>query len=196
MYSFICGGIIPKFIGETAKMDINKISVGENAPDIINVIIEIPEHYVPVKYEIDKDSGAVMVDRFMAAPMFYPANYGFVPHTLSPDGDPIDVLVVTPYPLVIGSVISARPVGMLDMTDESGQDHKILAVPTNDLCVQYAEIKNYSDLPAMLIKQISHFFEYYKKLEPGKWVRIDGWEDADAAKQAITESITAYKNES
>jgi len=173
-------------------MNIDNIPVGKDAPNDVNVIIEIPANTAPVKYEIDKDSGALMVDRFMAARMFYPANYGFVPHTLADDGDPIDVLVVTPHPLVHGAVISARPVGVLIMSDEGGGDVKIVAVPAGKLSTEYDDVKNYTDLPHLLVKQIEHFFEYYKKLEPGKWVKIDEWADADAARKAIQESIDAY----
>ena len=173
-------------------MNIDSIPVGKDAPNNVNVIIEIPANASPVKYEIDKDSGALMVDRFMAAPMFYPANYGFVPHTLADDGDPIDVLVVTPHPLVHGSVIPSRPVGVLNMSDEGGGDVKIVAVPAGKLSTEYDNVENYTDLPPLLVQQIEHFFEYYKKLEPGKWVKIDDWADAAAARQAIQESIDAY----
>lgn len=173
-------------------MNIDKLSVGKDVPNNVNVIIEIPANASPVKYEVDKDSGALMVDRFMTAPMFYPANYGFVPHTLADDGDPIDVLVVTPEPLVHGCVIPARPVGVLNMSDEGGGDVKIVAVPAGKLSTQYDNIQNYTDLPELLLQQIEHFFEHYKQLEKGKWVKIDDWADADAARQAIQESVEAY----
>lgn len=173
-------------------MDIDKISIGDDVPNALNVLIEIPAQYVPVKYEIDKHSGAVVVDRFMAAPMFYPANYGFVPHTLADDGDPLDVLVVTPVPLVQGCVIAVRPVGMLNMRDEEGEDHKIIAVPAGKLCREYEHIMEYTDLPNMLIQQIGHFFEFYKKLEPGKWVEINSWEGSEVAKNMVMESIESY----
>jgi inorganic pyrophosphatase len=174
-------------------MNIDNLAVGKDVPNSVNVIIEIPAHASPVKYEVDKDTGAVMVDRFMSAPMFYPANYGFVPHTLSDDGDPVDVLVVTPVPLVHGCVIPARPVGILNMSDEAGQDAKILAVPAGKLSTEYNDIESYKDLSPLLINQIQHFFEHYKELEAGKWVKVDGWADADAAKAEILESIRRYE---
>lgn len=174
-------------------MNMDNIAVGKDVPESVNVIIEIPANAEPVKYEVDKDSGALMVDRFMSAPMFYPANYGFVPHTLSDDGDPVDVLVVTPTPLVHGCVIPARPVGVLQMSDEAGQDAKIVAVPAGKLAPEYKDITSYTQLPELLINQIQHFFEHYKELEPGKWVKVDGWEDADAAKQEILDSVKRYE---
>lgn len=170
-------------------MDTTQISAGKDVPNDINVIIEIPAHSDPVKYEVDKDSGALFVDRFMATCMHYPCNYGYIPNTLSDDGDPADVLVVTPFPLVHGAVIRVRPVGMLKMTDESGEDAKILAVPVDKLSVLYRNVQQAEDLPALLLEQISHFFEHYKDLEAGKWVKVDGWADADAAKQEILDSI-------
>lgn len=173
-------------------MDLSKIPAGKNAPDDINVVIEIPANSSPVKYEVDKASGAVLVDRFMATPMFYPANYGFVPNTLGEDGDPLDVLVVAPYPVVPGAVIRCRPVGVLNMTDESGKDAKVLAVPHDKLSALYKDVKEATDLPALLLAQIKHFFENYKALEPGKWVKVDGWSDAAAAKAEITKAIAAY----
>ena len=173
-------------------MSLNAVPAGKNLPDEVNVIIEIPAQADPVKYEVDKDSGAVFVDRFMATCMHYPANYGYVPHTLSDDGDPVDVLVVTPYPLLSGSVIKCRPVGVLNMTDESGQDAKVIAVPVDKLSTIYTDVKGTSDLPPLLLKQIEHFFEHYKDLEPNKWVKIDGWADANAAKKEITDSVTRY----
>jgi len=173
-------------------MIIDNLAVGKDVPNNVNVIIEIPTNASPVKYEVDKDSGALMVDRFMSSPMFYPANYGFIPHTLADDGDPIDVLVVTPDPLVHGCVIAARPVGVLVMSDEGGGDVKIIAVPAGKLSREYDHIQNYTDLPALLVEQIEHFFEHYKRLEKDKWVKIDEWADADAAKKAILESVEAY----
>ncbi len=175
-------------------MIIDKIPVGKSVPDNVNVIIEIPALSAPVKYELDKDSGALYVDRFMSAPMFYPANYGFIPHTLAEDGDPTDVLVVTPTPLMHGCVIPVRPVGVLKMSDESGTDAKIVAVPADKLSSGYRDIQSYTQLPALLIQQIQHFFERYKELEPGKWVKVDGWEDVDAAKAEILASIERYNN--
>ena len=172
-------------------MSYNDITPGKSAPGDINVIIEIPANSPPVKYEIDKDSNELLVDRFMGTPMFYPANYGYIPNTLSEDGDPLDVLVVTPYPVINGSVIRCRPVGILKMSDESGKDAKLIAVPHSKLTPLYDHIKEYKDLPELLIKQIEHFFENYKDLEPGKWVKVDGWDNATAAKTEIEKSIAA-----
>lgn len=174
-------------------MSLNSVSAGKNLPDSINVIIEIPANSNPVKYEVDKESGAMFVDRFMSTPMHYPCNYGYVPHTLSDDGDPVDVLVPTPFPIIAGSVIPCRPVGMLKMTDESGEDAKVLAVPEDHLCYDYRGITEYIQLPEMLRAQISHFFDHYKDLELNKWVDIDGWADAAAAKQEIIDSVARYK---
>ncbi|MCE3255641.1 MAG: inorganic pyrophosphatase [Rickettsiaceae bacterium] len=169
-------------------MDISKISPGKNLPEQINVIIEVPMNSDPVKYEMDKESGAIFVDRFLATPMFYPCNYGFIPGTLSDDGDPADVLVVSDYPVIPGSVIAAKPVGVLIMEDEKGMDEKILAVPAKKLNSQFENVENYTDLPASLIGKISHFFERYKDLEKGKWVKIKGFEDASKAKELILEA--------
>ncbi|PCJ46663.1 MAG: inorganic diphosphatase [Moraxellaceae bacterium] len=174
-------------------MSYSKIPAGKDLPNDIYVAIEIPANSTPIKYEIDKDTDSLLVDRFMATPMFYPANYGYVPNTLSDDGDALDVLVVTPYPVVPGSVIRARPVGILNMSDEAGQDAKILAVPHTKLTKIYDHVENYTDLPELLIKQIEHFFENYKDLEAGKWVKVDGWADADAARAEIIKSVEAYK---
>lgn len=173
-------------------MSYEKVRTGDNAPENINVIIEIPALADPVKYEVDKDSGAIFVDRFMSTSMHYPCNYGYVPHTLCDDGDPLDVLVVTPYPLMAGAVISTRPVGVLRMTDEKGGDSKLLCVPSNDLSKAYHKVNTYEDLPETLIEGIAHFFEHYKDLEPGKWVNIDGWYGVDEAKQEILHSIELY----
>lgn len=175
-------------------MSLNSINPGKNVPEDINVIIEIPANSDPVKYEVDKDSGALFVDRFMATAMFYPANYGYVPQTLSEDGDPVDVLVVTPYPLLSGSVIRCRAVGVLKMTDESGADAKLLAVPVDKLCKEYKDVKTYEDLSEGLIKSIEHFFEHYKDLEPEKWVKVDGWHGIEAAHAEILSSIERYNN--
>ncbi len=173
-------------------MNLDRVSSGDNVPDNLNVIIEIPSHSDPVKYEVDKATGAMFVDRFMNTAMYYPCNYGYIPHTLSEDGDPADVLVVTPIPLISGSVIRCRPVGVLNMTDESGADAKILAVPIDKLCGLYKNTKSINDLPPMLLKQISHFFEHYKDLEANKWVKLDGWADVDAAKKEITDSVKRF----
>lgn len=169
-------------------MSLNQVPAGKDIPEDIYVVIEIPANADPIKYEIDKDTGAVFVDRFMATPMFYPCNYGYVNHTLSLDGDPVDVLVPTPYPLVPGSVIRCRPVGVLKMTDESGEDAKVVAVPHSKLSKEYDHIQDVGDLPDLLKAQITHFFERYKELEAGKWVKVDGWADAEAARQEILES--------
>jgi len=170
-------------------MNIDAIPAGKSVPDDINVIIEIPQQAAPIKYEVDKDSGAIMVDRFMGTAMHYPCNYGYVPHTLCGDGDPADVLVVAPFALQIGSVIRCRPVGVLKMSDESGEDAKILAVPVDKLTPMYSAVREPADLPAMLLAQIQHFFEHYKDLEPGKWVRIDGWEGSQAAREELLAAV-------
>ncbi|MFC6441227.1 inorganic diphosphatase [Bowmanella sp. JS7-9] len=175
-------------------MSLNAVPAGKNLPDEINVIIEIPAHSDPVKYEVDKESGAIFVDRFMATCMHYPTNYGYVPHTLSEDGDPVDVLVITPFPLLAGSVIRCRPVGVLNMTDESGKDAKVLAVPVDKLSTIYRGINEVEQVPELLLKQIEHFFEHYKDLEPGKWVKIDGWAGAAAAKDEIVNSVKRYED--
>ena len=175
-------------------MSLNKIVSGQNVPEEINVIIEIPAHSDPVKYEVDKDSGALFVDPFMSTCMHYPCNYGYVPHSLSNDGDPVDVLVPTPYPLQAGSVIRCRPIGVLNMTDESGEDAKIIAVPADSLSRVYRGINEATELDQLLLDQIVHFFEHYKDLEPSKWVKIIGWADAAAAKKEIVESIQRYEN--
>lgn len=174
-------------------MNIDNISAGKDLPNQINVIIEIPAHGGPIKYEIDKDSGALLVDRFMGTAMYYPANYGFVPHTLSDDGDPVDVLVVTPVPLAAGSVIAARPVGVLQMTDEAGADAKVVAVPVDKLTPLYKDVQDINDLPESLLAAIGHFFEQYKANEKGKWVKVDGWAGIDAAKEEIVSSVKRYE---
>ena len=159
-------------------MDISKIPIGRNPPIDLNAVIEIPIGGVPVKYELDKASGAMFVDRFLHTAMFYPGNYGFIPHTLSEDGDPCDILVVSNVAVVPGAVIRCRPVGALLMQDEAGMDEKVLAVPVDDLHPFYSNIRNYTDLPSVLIEQIAHFFEHYKELEQGKWVKVLRWLDA------------------
>jgi inorganic pyrophosphatase len=175
-------------------MSFNKIPAGKDLPNDIYVVIEIPANHDPIKYEIDKETDSLMVDRFMATPMFYPANYGYISNTLSEDGDPLDVLVVTPYPVAPGSVIRSRPIGILNMSDEAGQDAKLLAVPHDKLSTLYKDVKEASDLPELLIKQIEHFFENYKDLEVGKWVKVDGWADSEAAKAEIMKSVEAFEN--
>jgi len=174
-------------------MNLDRVSSGRKVPDEINVIIEIPAHSDPVKYEVDKETGAMFVDRFMSTPMYYPCNYGYVPHTLSEDGDPVDVLVVTPIPLISGSVISCRPVGILNMSDEAGQDGKVVAVPVSKLSNLYDEVQTATDLPGPLLDQIGHFFEHYKDLEAGKWVKVEGWGDAAAAKTEIRDSLARFE---
>lgn len=175
-------------------MILDRVSPGEDVPNNINVIIEIPAHSDPVKYEVDKDTGAMYVDRFMNTAMHYPCNYGYVPHTLSDDGDPVDVLVLTPVPLISGSVVRCRPVGVLKMTDESGDDAKVLAVPIDKLCKVYRAVQDFRDLPGMMLEQIAHFFEHYKDLDEGKWVRVEGWAGLDEAKREILNSVDMYKN--
>jgi len=173
-------------------MNLDRVTPGNGAPQEINVIIEIPAHSEPVKYEVDKETGAMFVDRFMATAMYYPCNYGYVPHTLSEDGDPVDVLVVTPVPLISGSVIRCRPIGMLRMADESGEDGKVLAVPIDKLCDRYRKVRSADDMPTGLLAQISHFFEHYKDLESGKWVKIQGWVGPEAAQAEINASVKRY----
>ncbi|WP_058534472.1 inorganic diphosphatase [Legionella saoudiensis] len=174
-------------------MGLKKVSSGRDIPNEINVIIEIPMNSGPVKYEVNKDSGVLFVDRFLSTPMFYPANYGYIPNTLSEDGDPVDVLVITPVPLINGSVIPCRVVGVLKMTDESGVDAKLLAVPTNKLTKIYESVESYKDLPEYLLNSIKHFFSHYKDLEEGKWVKVDGWEGPDAALAEIVASVERFK---
>ena len=175
-------------------MSYENIPAGKNIPNDVYAIIEIPMNHDPIKYEIDKASDALFVDRFMATPMFYPANYGYIPHTLSEDNDPLDILVVTPYPVQAGSVIRCRPVGVLNMEDDGGLDAKLIAVPHDKLSKSYTHIQNYTDLPELLIKQVEHFFENYKDLEEGKWVKLSGWQDADAARAEVEKAVAAYKD--
>ena len=177
-------------------MILDRVSSGKNVPNDVNVIIEIPSHSDPVKYEVDKETGAMFVDRFMGTAMHYPCNYGYVPGTLSEDGDPVDVLVVTPIPVISGSVIRVRPLGMLMMTDEAGKDSKIIAVPIDKLSSLYTHMNSVRDLPKALLDSIAHFFDHYKDLEPGKWVKIEGWVDTEEAKREILDSIERYRAES
>ncbi|ASQ44877.1 inorganic diphosphatase [Legionella clemsonensis] len=174
-------------------MGLMNIKSGRDVPNEINVIIEIPMHGEPVKYEVNKETGALFVDRFLTTAMYYPANYGYIPQTLSEDGDPVDVLVVTPVPLYSGSVIPCRVVGMLKMTDEAGVDAKLLAVPTSKLTKMYEKVDVYSDLPQHLLSSLEHFFQHYKDLEEGKWVKVTGWEGPEAARKEIMASIERYK---
>lgn len=174
-------------------MSLLNVNPGDKAPDVFNVIIEISANADPVKYEVDKDSGAVFVDRFMGTAMHYPCNYGYVPKTLADDGDPVDVLVVTPFALPPGVVVACRPLGILHMDDEAGGDSKLVAVPTEKLCPMYKNVQSLDDLPELLTKQIQHFFEHYKDLEPGKWVKIKGWAGIDEAKLEVTNGLKNYK---
>lgn len=171
-------------------MNIDQIPIGESAPDDINVIIEVPIGGEPIKYELDKKSGALFVDRFLYTPMRYPGNYGFVPHTLSEDGDPIDVLVCNTRAIVPGGVVNCRPIGVLEMEDDGGQDEKLIAVPASSLTKRYEDIKDVADLPAITRQQIEHFFTHYKDLEPNKWVKIHSWGDALKARKLLVEAIT------
>lgn len=175
-------------------MNLDRVTSGKDVPNDINVIIEIPSHSDPVKYEVDKDTGAMFVDRFMNTAMHYPCNYGYIPHTLSDDGDPVDVLVVTPIPLISGSVIRCRAIGMLKMTDEAGEDAKLLAVPHEKLCKLYKDAEKPEDMSPLLLDQISHFFDHYKDLEEGKWVKIEGWAGAEDARKEIMDSIARFQN--
>jgi inorganic pyrophosphatase len=178
---------------ERVSMSLHNVTPGAKAPEEFNVIIEIPANSSPIKYELDKETGAMFVDRFMGTAMFYPANYGYVPNTLSEDGDPVDVLVVTPFPLNLGVVVRCRPLGMLKMEDESGIDAKLIAVPVEKLCPMYKNIKTTDDLPELLMRQIQHFFEHYKDLEAGKWVKVTGWGDIEAAKKEVVDGIARYQ---
>ncbi len=174
-------------------MRIDAIPVGNNPPHDINVIVEVPIGGEPIKYELDKASGTLIVDRMLYTSMRYPGNYGFVPHTLSDDGDPIDVLIANSRPIVPGAVCNCRPVGVLYMADESGGDEKIIAVPSDKISPIYRKVKTYSDLPEMLLERIAHFYEHYKDLEKGKWVKIDRWGDESEAREMITKAIAAAR---
>jgi inorganic pyrophosphatase len=169
------------------------VNAGRNLPDDINVIIEIPAHSEPIKYEVDKESGALFVDRFLSTAMHYPCDYGYIPMTLSEDGDPVDVLVITPFPVNRGCVLRCRPIGVLTMTDEAGDDQKILAVPIQKLTSLYDHVNTPQDLPSLFLKQIAHFFEHYKDLEEGKWVKLGGWLGPIEAKKEIDLSIKRYQ---
>ncbi|UGQ47922.1 inorganic diphosphatase [Massilia endophytica] len=176
-------------------MSLNKVPAGRDLPNDFNVIIEIPMNADPIKYEVDKESGAIFVDRFMGTAMHYPCNYGYVPNTLSADGDPVDVLVITPFPLIPGVVVRCRAIGVLKMTDEAGQDAKVLAVPVDKVLPIYKHWQKPEDLQDLRLQQIQHFFEHYKDLEPGKWVKIDGWGGPDDAKEEILNGVATYKKE-
>ncbi|HRN89067.1 inorganic diphosphatase [Hyphomicrobium sp.] len=174
-------------------MRLDAIAIGDNPPHDINVVVEVPVGGEPIKYEMDKASGTLFVDRFLYTPMRYPGNYGFVPHTLSEDGDPIDVLVCNTRAIVPGAVLNCRPVGVLVMEDEGGGDEKIIAVPSARLTKRYEKVRNYSDLPEITIQQVDHFFSHYKDLEPGKWAKIHHWGDAEEAQRLIAEAIARAK---
>ncbi len=176
-------------------MPFHDIPPGADVPDDINVIVEVPAHSEPVKYEIDKATGAMFVDRFQGTAMRYPCNYGYLPKSLALDGDPLDVLVVTPHPVISGAVVRCRPLGMLKLTDDGGVDHKILAVPVDRLSPLYRAMTSARDLPTPVLDQIVHFFQHYKDLEPGKWTRIDGWSEAEDAKREILDSIRRFDEE-
>ena len=175
-------------------MNLDAIPIGINPPEDVNVVVEVGVGGEPIKYEMNKAAGTLFVDRFLYTPMRYPGNYGFVPHTLSPDGDPIDVLVANTRPIVPGAVINVRPVGVLKMEDDGGGDEKIIAVPSPKLTTRYVHVMNYTDLPEITLEQIRHFFEHYKDLEPGKWVKIAGWGDAAEARQLIQEATERGKH--
>lgn len=175
-------------------MNLDRVTSGRDVPNDFNVVIEIPMNGDPIKYELDKETGALFVDRFMSTAMHYPCNYGYIPHTLSGDGDPVDVLVVTPYPLIPGVVVRCRPLGMLKMTDEAGDDEKLLAVPVDRLISIYREVQTPRDLPALVQNQIAHFFAHYKDLEPGKWVKVEGWVGPEEAKAAILDGVKRFKS--
>ena len=174
-------------------MNLDRVNSGRDVPNDFNVVIEIPMNGDPIKYELDKETGALFVDRFMSTAMHYPCNYGYIPHTLSGDGDPVDVLVVTPYPLIPGVVVRCRPVGMLNMVDEAGSDEKLLAVPVDKLITIYRKVQSPRDLPEITLNQIAHFFAHYKDLEAGKWVKVEGWVGLEEAKKAIQDGVKRYK---
>ena len=174
-------------------MRIDAIRIGDNPPQDINVIVEVPVGGHPIKYEMDKEAGTLVVDRFLYTPMTYPGNYGFVPHTLSEDGDPIDVLIANTRPLIPGCVINVRPIGVMMMEDNSGKDEKIIAVPSTHVTRRYENVSDYRQLPEITLQQIEHFFEHYKDLEPGKWVKVEGWAGVDKARELIVEAIARHK---
>jgi len=177
-------------------MNLDRVTAGRDLADDFNVIVEIPMRADPIKYDIDKETGAVFVDRFMSTAMHYPCNYGYIPDTLADDGDPVDVLVITPFALVPGVVVRCRPIGMLRMTDEAGGDTKLLAVPIDKLTPIYRAIETPRDLPEVTLSQITHFFAHYKDLEPGKWVKVEGWAGPDDAREAIRDAVKRFKKTS
>ena len=174
-------------------MSLHNVSPGADAPAEFNVIIEIPMNADPIKYEVDEESGALFVDRFMATSMHYPCNYGYIPKTLADDGDPVDVLVITPVPLIPSVVVTCRPLGVLRMEDEAGGDNKLLAVPTNKILSVYTQWQSHADLNPLRLKTIQHFFEHYKDLEPGKWVKVLGWDGPDAARAEVESGMAAWR---
>jgi len=174
-------------------MGLNLVPAGRDLPNDFNVVIEIPMNADPIKYEVDKESGAIFVDRFMGTAMHYPCNYGYVPHTIADDGDPVDVLVITPFPLLAGVVVRCRPVGVLKMQDESGGDAKVLAVPVDKVLPIYTHWQKPEDMNSLRLQQIQHFFEHYKDLEPGKWVKVEGWFGPDDARAEIMTCVNNYK---
>jgi inorganic pyrophosphatase len=188
------GRLPPAPPSEPSRMSFDRVPSGADVPNDCNVVIEIPMHGEPIKYEVDKETGAVFVDRFMSTSMHYPCNYGYIPQTLSDDGDPCDVLVISPVPLITGVVVRCRPIGMLKMDDEAGGDAKILAVPIDKLSSLYRSIESPRDLPEIQCAQIAHFFEHYKDLEPGKWVRLAGWVGAEEAKREILDSVDRFRS--
>jgi inorganic pyrophosphatase len=175
-------------------MSLSDVPAGANLPAEFNVIVELPMHGAPVKYEVDKESGALFVDRFMSTPMHYPCDYGYIPQTLSADGDPVDVLVISPIPLQPGIVVRCRPIGLMRMEDENGEDAKVLAVPLDKLTKLYSSVKGPEDLPTPLLEKIKHFFAHYKDLEPGKFARVGGFEGVAAAEQEILQSVQNYRS--
>lgn len=170
-------------------MNIDKVPIGRNPPHEVNVVIEVPLRSDPIKYEFDKEAGAIMVDRFLYTSMFYPCNYGFVPHTLAEDGDPVDVMVVGRMPVLPGAVLATRPIGVLELEDEAGGDEKVLAVPTRKITQLYDRVQSWHDIPDIDLRRIQHFFEHYKDLEPEKWVRVGNWRDSEVAHRLIEEAI-------
>ncbi len=173
-------------------MNLDRVTTGRDVPNDVNVIIEIPMNAEPIKYEVDKETGAMFVDRFMSTAMHYPCNYGYIPHTLSGDGDPVDVLVISPFALMTGVVLRCRPVGMLKMEDEAGEDTKLLAVPIDKLTSLYTGVRSPGDLQESVLAQIAHFFQHYKDLEPGKWVKVEGWVGPQEAKREILDGVARY----
>lgn len=174
-------------------MSLDRVDAGRDLESDFNVIVEIPMHSDPIKYEVDKETGALFVDRFVSTSMHYPCNYGYIPQTLSEDGDPVDVLVIAPFALVPGVVVRCRPIGLLEMTDEAGRDTKLLAVPIEKLTPLYRQVRSAHDLPELTLSQISHFFEHYKDLEPGKWVKVEGWGSPEEARREIAAGVERFR---